>query len=150
VRSLKIHERIMLGGSAVLMAASFALVVITSDWWVQLESLEVQDTRPMQDAQIVYKREFFREFAADWSVSIYVMERGQWEAYDSCGGYWATYKPGRPNPYKTLAWLVGNDPDCYAFPKGTYYAVVTLTIAPGSLLSRTVTLSSNVFEVGDV
>lgn len=133
-----------------LLAASVMATVVTSDWWVRLDKLQVQDARPMTDTPVIYKREFFREFSADWNVSVFVMDRGEWSAYNSCGGHWDDYKPGKPNPYKTLAWLVGNDPDCWALPKGTYYITVSLTIAPGSLLSRRATIASNVFEVGGV
>lgn len=150
MRRLHIHERVMLAGSAILLAASTMATIVTSDWWVKLESLHVQDARPMADTPIIYTREFFKEFAADWNVSVYVMDRGEWSAYDSCGGHWDAYKPGIQNPYKTLSWLSGNDTDCWRLPPGTYYITVSLTIAPGSLLSRTATIASNVFEVGNV
>jgi hypothetical protein len=149
-RRLHIHEKVMLAGAFLLLLASVTASVVTSDRWVKLHSLEVQDARVMEDTQIIYKREFFREFAAQWLVSVYVMDRGQWEPYDSCGGTWDSYKPGVPSPYRTLSWLSGRDPDCYQFPKGTYYITLSLTVSPGSLLSRTAVIASNVFEVGGV
>ena len=56
MRRLHIHERVMLAGSAILLAASTMATIVTSDWWVKLESLHVQVSWKVADTTVIYTR----------------------------------------------------------------------------------------------
>ena len=142
--------RIILAGILILFLGSLYLMTVTSDQWVRLNSLTIDNAQVGQDPAVHYSRTFLRPFVADWAVAIYVLEQGEWTAYRSCHGYWPDYKPGTPNPNKTLSWLVGGDEKCWRFPRGIYRVTVTLIINPKSILSRSASVSSPAFEVGGV
>ncbi len=139
-------ERWIIAGLTVMTGCFMASLIVTSSWWFRLNSLTIHDSRIGEVAGITYDREFYRSFTGHWDISVWQMDRGEWAAYCGASGDWP-YKPARPASDKTFDWLTDNDPRCSRFPVGQYRAELTITANPGTIISRSQTIVSNVFEV---
>lgn len=136
----------IIGGLTALTLGFLSSLVITSSWWFRLNSLTIHDSRVGEIARVTYDREFFRPFNGHWDVSVWQMDRGEWAAYCDAHGDWA-YKPAKPRTDKTFDWLTDDDTRCSRLPVGQYRAELTLTANPGTIIARSQTIVSNVFEV---
>ena len=136
----------IIGGLTALTLGFLSSMVITSSWWFRLNSLTIHDSRVGEIARLTYDREFYRPFNGHWDISVWQMDRGEWASYCGASGDWP-YNPARPNQEKTFDWLTDDDPRCSRLPPGEYRAELTLTANPGTILARSQTITSNVFEV---
>jgi len=136
----------IIGGLTALTLGFLSSLIVTSSWWFSLNSLTIHDSRIGEVAGITYDREFYRSFTGHWDISVWQMDRGEWAAYCGASGDWP-YKPARPVSDKTFDWLTDDDPRCSRFPVGQYRAELTITANPGTIISRSQTIVSNVFEV---
>ena len=128
------------------LALSLALMLLSADWWMRLNSLHIPDARVGQDIPIVYDREFLRNFTGEWAVNVWKMERGDWQPFCAADGKW-NYEARKPAPGQDLAWITNGAPGCEDLPPGEYRVTVNVTANPGRLLSRTASVESNVFKV---
>ena len=122
------------------------MLFVTPAYWLDLRSLAIANARYGQPINMAYDREFYREFFGAWNVSIWRNQRGEWAAYCGVSGEWP-YKAGKPDPDKTLEWLVDGDKRCTHLPPGDYRVDVRITANPGGVFARTGLVSSNVFAV---
>ena len=136
----------IIGGLTALTLGFLSSLVITSSWWFRLNSLTIHDSRVGEIARLTYDREFYRPFNGHWDVSVWQMDRGEWAAYCWASGDWP-YKPATPRTDKTFDWLTDNDARCNPLPAGQYRVELTITANPGTIISRSQTITSNVFEV---
>lgn len=139
-------ERWIIAGLTVMTGCFMASLIVTSSWWFSLNRLAIHDARYGQPIQIEYDREFRRDFTGEWVVAIWKSDRGEWAAYCAAGGEWP-YKRAHPKQTKTLDWLIGESAWCLPMGPGQYRAELTVTANPGTIISRSQTIISNVFEV---
>ena len=133
-------------GLVALTVAFVASMFTTSDRWVRLTSLTVFDAQAGQVPRITYDREFIRDFPGHWLVEVWRINRGQPEAGCPQDGEW-NYRKAKPSQDQDLLWLLGDDDKCLPKEPGFYFVAVHLTVNPGTILARTATIQSNIFEV---
>lgn len=139
-------EQVIVVGVAICMAAFISLTLLTSDFWIQLNRLQVDDVCANQPIPITYERTIKRDFYGEWRVNVWSIYRGHWEAYDGANGAF-DYKASTPTTDRTMEWLAEGDPRISTLLPGTYRIEVSINANPGTIFSRTAKVESNSFVV---
>ena len=139
-------ERAMVAIAGLAMVLALAVMFVTSGRYMDLQRLTIADATYGGDIAIHYPREFRRDFFGEWHVFVWDIVKGEARSYCEANGAWP-YTEGDKDPSKTLEWLVDGKDRCFQLPPGLYYVEVRITANPGSILARTGSVRSNVFEV---
>lgn len=119
--------------------------------WMEITELHVDDAMPGEDPRIVYARTFYQDSPGNWAVNVFRYRDDKdviGTVYCSGSGV-ATYKAGRelPPAATRLSWLMGREGSPCTFARGTYKAVVTVTVTPPGYPSKIIEKESNYFLV---
>lgn len=128
--------------------AAFAFVSQSwpASWWLDVRSVQVNDSKVGHKVTMKVDRTIKRNFQAVWNVSVRKVEDGSDSVFCTASSM-SEYRPGAELPKSlTLDWWA--DGRCDALPAGQYFVSTAWRIeSNGMLPSKRVQIDSNIFEV---
>lgn len=132
--------------STFVLTALFCAHLWPVAYWLQVESLRVDDASAGHPIRMYVDRRIHRPFSATWSATVREVNDGN--EYLTCSSSsLSDYRPSAKLPASlTLGWWTNGT--CETLPPGDYVLTTTWLIHTGSLVpNKTLSVSSNLFRV---